>query len=218
MPGSNKRALDKSRGLAADCIIMDLEDAVASDSKIAARSMVIKEIKRGGYGHREIVVRVNGLATMWGCDDVAAVACSGADAVLLPKVDGAEQLRDLQRLLLQHGAPSEMDVWCLIETPLGVINAAEICRELSQSHKLGGNALTTLCMGFGDLGTELHAPQVRGRHNFVTSAQLCLLAARAYGLRILDGVHQNLVRPHMALSCSAGLTSICPTTTSKLNW
>ena len=189
MPGSNSRALEKARALEADCIIMDLEDAVAPDSKADARRTVCQEIGRGGYGYREIIVRVNALASVWGPDDVAAVAKSGANAVLLPKVESVEQVRELQALLRHHGAPSGVEVWCMIETPLGVLNVAKICRGLKP---FSDNRLTTLCMGFADLGKELHAPQVPGRHNFIASAQLCLLAARAYGLVILDGVHLTL--------------------------
>lgn len=128
------------------------------------------------------------------------MATSGANAVLLPKVENAEQVRELQGLLMCSGAPCDLDVWCMIETPRGVLNVAEICRGLEgpPGSSCGGsgssssNALTVLCMGFADLGKELHAPQIPGRHNFITSAQLCLLAARAYGLVILDGVHLNL--------------------------
>ena len=128
------------------------------------------------------------------------MATSGANAVLLPKVENAEQVRELQGLLMCSGAPCDLDVWCMIETPRGVLNVAEICRGLEGppgssgggSGSSSSNALTVLCMGFADLGKELHAPQIPGRHNFITSAQLCLLAARAYGLVILDGVHLNL--------------------------
>jgi citrate lyase subunit beta/citryl-CoA lyase len=195
VPGTNDRALEKARTLPADCIIMDLEDAVPSQAKLAARTQVRDEVRRGGWGHREIIVRVNALSTEWGRGDVASLASGGVNALLLPKVESAEQVRELQRLLLQHGAPADVNVWCMIETPLGVLNVADICRAGVVTSSTVGccrpNALVTLCMGFGDLGTELQAQQLPGRQAFVTSAQLCLLAARAHGLTILDGVYLN---------------------------
>lgn len=199
MPGSRRRALQKARTLAADCIIMDLEDAVAPDAKETARTQIVEEVQAGGYGNREIVVRVNGLHTKWFEEDVRAAATSGADAVLLPKTELAADVSRLQDLMAKSGAPASMEIWCMIETPLGVLNASQICSELKLREQQGAHrrgtarsSLTTLCMGFADLGKELHAPHVPGRHNFATAAQLCVLAARAYGLTILDGVHLDL--------------------------
>ena len=190
MPGSRRRALEKARTLAADCIIMDLEDAVAPDAKDIARAQIVEEVQAGGYGSREIVIRVNGLNTQWFEDDVRAAATSGADAVLLPKTELTADITRLQDLMAKSGAPASMEIWCMIETPLGVLNASQICAEMKLREQQGAyrrgtarSSLTTLCMGFADLGKELHAPHVPGRHNFATAAQLCVLAARAYKLR-----------------------------------
>ena len=159
--------MDKARHLAADCIIMDLEDATAPDAKPAARELVLDEIRKGGFGHREIVIRVNGLTTTWGREDVIAAARSGADAVLLPKVESTAEVQEVQQLLAEHGAPPGLDIWIMIETPLGVLHVADICRGLCNppiaGAEKGPNALTALCLGFADLGKELHAPQTPGR-------------------------------------------------------
>src|SRR4030095_2641062 len=121
MPGSNARALEKARTLPADVLVLDLEDAVAPEMKLEARAQVAAAIKGGGYGHREIVVRVNALSTPWGRDDLAAAA--GADAVLLPKVEAAETVSAAIAAL--GPAPA---VWCMLETPSGILNAPAIAR------------------------------------------------------------------------------------------
>ena len=217
MPGSNARALEKGRTLAADALILDLEDAVAPDAKEEARRQVVAALAEGGYGQREILVRVNGLDGDWGHDDVAAVAKSGADAVLLPKVESAEAVRELEAYLVACEAPAALAIWCMIETPLGVLHAEEIAWG---SQRLGG-----FVMGTSDLAKDLHCLHTPGRLPFVTSLSLCVLAARAHGLAILDGVHLDLGDDAgFADSCRQGLefgfdgkTLIHPRTIEKAN-
>lgn len=184
MPGSNARALEKARTLPADVLILDLEDAVAPEAKAMARRQIIEALAAGGYGARELIVRVNGLATPWGGDDMAAVARSRAHAVLLPKVESAATVRDAADMLTRHGAPDSLRLWCMLETPLGVLRAAEI----AASH----TRLAGIVMGTSDLAKDLHARHMPGRLPLIVSLELCVLAARAHGLAILDGVHLDL--------------------------
>lgn len=184
MPGSNARALDKGRSLPADGLILDLEDAVAPDAKATARDQIGAAVKAGGYGRREIIIRVNGLDGPWGQADVAMAARSGADAILLPKVESANEVHALDQLMLREGAPSDMAIWCMIETPLGVLRSAEIAA--------AGGRLACFVMGTSDLAKDLQASHTRERLPLLTSLGLCVLAARAYRLAILDGVHLDL--------------------------
>ncbi len=184
MPGSNGRALEKARTLAADGLIFDLEDAVAPDAKAAARQQVCEAVRTAGYGRRELIVRVNGLATPWGREDLVAVASCGADAVLLPKVESGDRIRQALRVLTAHGAPEHLAIWCMLETPLGVLHAEEIAASHPQ--------VSTLVMGTSDLVKDLHARHTRERLPLLTSLGLCILAARAYELTALDGVHLDL--------------------------
>ncbi len=179
MPGSNQRAMEKSKDLPADALILDLEDAVAPNAKVAARDQVVAALDAGGYGPREVVIRINGSGTQWHADDLAAAAGSKADAVLLPKVEGAGQVRAAAAALPEH-----MDLWCMIETPLAILHAEEIA---AASHKT-----KCLVMGTSDLATDLNALHTPHREPFTTSLSLCLLAARAYGLAALDGVYLDL--------------------------
>lgn len=198
MPGSNARALEKGRSLAADALILDLEDAVAPDAKETARRQIVEALAAGGYGQREILVRTNGLDSEWGRDDIAAMAKSGADAILLPKVESAEMIRAAEEIMADHGAPAGLAIWCMIETPLGVLHAEEIAWG---SRRMGG-----FVMGTSDLAKDLHCLHTPGRLPFVTSLSLCILAARAHGLAILDGVHLDLADDAgFAESCRQGL-------------
>jgi citrate lyase subunit beta/citryl-CoA lyase len=184
MPGSNARALEKARSLPADGLILDLEDAVAPDAKEAARAQVAAAVRAGGYGPREVIVRVNGLATPWGHADLVAAATAGADAVLLPKVESAEAIRQALAVLEAAGAPAALALWAMMETPRGMLHAAEIA---AASARLGA-----LVMGTSDLAKELHAAHTPLRLPLLTALGLCLLAARAHGLAILDGVFLDL--------------------------
>lgn len=184
MPGANARALDKARTLAADGLIFDLEDAVAPDAKEQARSNVVRALAQGGYGRRECVVRINGLDTPWGRADLEAACKSGADAILLPKVERAEQIHDAGASMRAAGAPEAMALWCMLETPKGVLQAEHIAA--------AGNRLAVLVMGTSDLAKDLRASHTAMRLPMITSLGLCLLAARACDLTILDGVHLDL--------------------------
>ena len=198
MPGSNPRALEKARALPADGLIFDLEDAVAPDAKAAARDLVLAALAQGGYGGREILLRVNGLATAWGRDDLAMAARSGAQGVLLPKVESAAMVRDAEAILAEAGAPEDQAIWCMMETPRGILAAAEIA---GATPRLGG-----LVMGTSDLAKDLHAAHTRMRLPMLVSLGTCLLAAHAYDLAILDGVHLDLEDEEgFAESCRQGL-------------
>lgn len=184
MPGANARALEKAQSLPADMLILDLEDAVAPDAKEAARDRVCAAAASGGYGRREVVIRINGLDTGWGHADLPAVAGCGADAILLPKVESAEQVRHLEALMADCGAPDDMAVMCMIETPMGVLHAGEIAG--------AGPRLSCLVMGTSDLAKDLQARHVPGREPLLAGLGLALLAARAHRLAILDGVSLDL--------------------------
>jgi citrate lyase subunit beta/citryl-CoA lyase len=184
VPGSNPRALEKARSLGADGLILDLEDAVAPDAKGSARLTVAASVAAGGYGRRELLVRVNALATPWGRDDLVAAAKMAVDGVLLPKVESVETIRQAEVVLAANDARDDLTIWCMMETPLGILRAPEIA---GAGGRLGG-----LVMGTSDLAKDLNARQTHDRSPMLTSFGICLLAARAYGLAILDGVHLDL--------------------------
>jgi citrate lyase subunit beta / citryl-CoA lyase len=183
MPGANDRALEKARELPADGLIFDLEDAVAPDAKDAARAGVAAALAAGGYGKRELVLRVNGLDTEWGEADLRAAAAMPLDAVLLPKVESAARVRDSLAVLDRAGAPASLAVWCMIETPKGVLAAAEIA---------ASPRVAALVVGTSDLSKDLQVRDTPDRAPLMTALQLVLLAARANDLVALDGVHLDL--------------------------
>jgi citrate lyase subunit beta / citryl-CoA lyase len=182
MPGSNARAMEKARTLPADAVVLDLEDAVAPDAKATARIHVIEAV-RHGYGRREVMVRVNGHGTPWGRDDLAAVATAAPDAVVLPKVERPETVAWAVQTLEEHGAPPTLAVWCMLETPRGILNAPAIA---------AAPRVAALVMGTSDLTKDLHARHTPEREPLLTSLGLCVLAARAAGIVALDGVHLDL--------------------------
>lgn len=184
MPGANTRALEKGRSIATDAIILDLEDAVSPDAKDEARQNVINATNEGGYGKRELLLRTNGLNTPWGYDDIVAAAKAKVDAVLIPKVDSADMVLQVQAILEANGAPEDLKIWCMIETPRGVLNADEIA---GATPRLGG-----FVMGTNDLAKELHCAHTPLRLPMLTALSQCLLAARANGIAILDGVYMDL--------------------------
>ena len=197
MPGSNPRALEKARALPADGLIIDLEDAVAAEAKEEARAIVAAALAVGGYGGREIVLRVNPLDTPWGHADLAAAATLPIDAVLLPKVESAERVRLTISLLEALGAPERLALWCMLETPLGILEAREIAAASPR--------LAALVLGTSDLTKDLHAVATRDRLPLITALGLAMLAARAHGLAILDGVHLDLTDEEgFALVCRQG--------------
>jgi len=184
MPGSNARALEKARGLKADGLIFDLEDAVAPDAKSMARDAVAAAVAQGGYGQRELILRVNGLSTSWGHDDLAAAARMDIDAVLLPKVESADDIHEAQAVLSASRARANLPIWCMMETPRGILHAEAIA--------FSSPCVAALVMGTSDLIKDLHAQHTSDRLPLVTSFGLCVLAARAAGLAVLDGVHLDL--------------------------
>ncbi len=184
MPGSNARALDKAKTLPADGLILDLEDAVAPDAKETARKQVCESVKAGGYGMRELIIRVNSLSTRWGFDDVALASKSGADALLLPKVESADAIRHMEAIMRANGAPDHMAIWAMMETPRSVLESQRIAESTPR--------MACLVMGTSDLAKELDCAHTHERLPFITSLGLCLLAARAAGLAILDGVYLDL--------------------------
>ncbi|SFR98988.1 HpcH/HpaI aldolase/citrate lyase family protein [Yoonia litorea] len=171
IPGSKDRALDKARGLPVDVILFDLEDAVAPDAKVAARDTLHAALADGGYGSRKKIVRINGLDTEWGKADAAAVGAMACDAILLPKVNGPEDVDALAALV------PDLPIWAMMETPQGILNAAAIA-----AHP----RMEGFVLGTNDLAKDLNS---RGRAALVTSLQLCLLAAKAAGIVALDGVY-----------------------------
>ena len=193
MPGANTRALEKAKSLPADSLILDLEDAVAPDAKAAARENILAALG-SGFGYREAVVRINGLNTPWGIDDLKAFAHSNADAIVLPKVESAEQIQTLAEHLKKMNAPETMTIWAMIETPLAILRLQEI----ANAHPL----LETLVLGTSDLVKDLHARHTPNRVETQTALSLSVLAARAYGLCVLDGVH-------LFLDDEAGLKQSC---------
>ena len=184
MPGANTRALEKARTLAADALIFDLEDAVAPDAKEAARANVVAAARSKVYGKREIAIRCNGLATPWGKADAAAIATSGADAILVPKVESAADVAQVVALLDAAGAPASMAVWVMMETPKGILRAEEI----AGSHP----RLALFVMGTNDLVKDMRARHTPMRLPMVAALGIGMLAARAYGLTILDGVYNDI--------------------------
>ena len=184
MPGSHSRALEKAKTLAADGLIFDLEDAVAPGAKQEARSLACAAAAGGGYADREIIIRVNGLTTPWGRDDVMQAASSGAHAILLPKVEDAGHIHEALSLMDRAGAPQSMAIWCMMETPLGILRAQGIA---SADPRIGA-----LVMGTSDLTKDLGARHTPNRVAMLTSLGTCLLAARAAGVSIVDGVFLDL--------------------------
>jgi citrate lyase subunit beta/citryl-CoA lyase len=184
MPASNPRALEKARTLPADGLIFDLEDAVAPDAKEEARAIVAAALAQGGYGARELLLRVNALDTPWGHADLAVAATMPLHGVLLPKIENPDRVRLSVSVLDTLGAPLGLVVWCMLETPLGILYAREIA---GASPRLAG-----LVLGTSDLTKDLHAVATRNRLPLVTSLGIALLAARAHGLAILDGVDLDL--------------------------
>jgi len=179
MPAINARALEKARTLPADTVIFDLEDAVAPDAKESARAQAVEAVRQGGYAPREVIVRVNGLDSDWGAKDLKAMGEVMPDAVLLPKIESANQIRTAANLL-----PEQLDLWCMIETPLGVLRASQIAA--------ASGRLRCLVVGTSDLAKDLNVRPGPGREPLLTSLSLCVLAARAHGLAVLDGVYLDL--------------------------
>jgi citrate lyase subunit beta/citryl-CoA lyase len=194
MPGSNQRAMDKAKGLLADCLVLDLEDAVAPAQKPDARKLAVEAVAGGGYGRRELAIRINALDTEWGEDDLLAVAGSRADAICVPKVESAEQVLAVANTLDNLGVSLDMAIWAMLETPRGILRAEEI----AAAHP----RLKVLVMGTSDLAKDLRVPHTPDRLGLLTALSASVLAARAHGLDILDGVHLDIAD-------AAGFRAIC---------
>jgi len=185
MPGANARALEKARSLDADCLLLDLEDAVAPDAKDEARVQICDALREGGYGARELVVRINALDTAWGADDVAALAdlpeAARPHAILAPKISTAEQIDALVARM-----PEDCALWIMIETPEAIFNLQALAA------KAVDTPLAAFIMGTNDLAKEMFAALVQGRAPLMTALSMAVLAARQYGLTILDGVFNDI--------------------------
>ncbi|GAA2162106.1 citrate lyase subunit beta/citryl-CoA lyase [Humibacillus xanthopallidus] len=184
MPSSNERALEKAKTLGVDALILDLEDAVAPDAKDAARENACAAVRSGDYGRRELTIRVNGLGSQWHDADLAAAAAAGPDAIVVPKVGSAEEVRSLVAAMEAAGAPAHTRLWAMVETPVAVLHAEEIAR--------ASDRLACLVLGTNDLYKELGATVVPGRAAVQTALQLVLLAARAAGVAVVDGVYNDV--------------------------
>ncbi len=193
MPGSKERALEKARSLPADGLILDLEDAVGIAEKETARGLVAEAVRRRPFGKREVIIRINGLDTQWGGADLEMAAFMGPDAILVPKVENAAAVQAVAARLATLGAPERTTIWAMMETPLAMLNAPEIAASSPR--------LSCLVMGTNDLVKELHAEHTQTRTPVVTALGLCVLAARAYKLSILDGVY-NAIKDEERLRAS----------------
>lgn len=184
MPASNDRALQKAKSLPCDALILDLEDAVAPDAKAAARAQACAAVASGEYGARELTIRVNAAGTPWHADDLAAVCAAGPDAIVVPKVDSVEAVLALVEAMAGHDAPEHTMLWAMLETPAAMLHAEEIASSAER--------LTVLVMGTNDLVKELYAEHVPGRAPILTALSLAVLAARATGKAVLDGVYNDV--------------------------
>lgn len=198
MPGSNARAMEKARDIPADALILDLEDAVAPDAKEEARAQIVHAVTRGGYGKREIAIRVNGLDTPWGIDDIKAAVAARPDAILVPKINSAEDVARAETALIQAGAEPGLQLWCMIETPLAVLNIQSIAAKAKEPR----SRMTVWVMGTNDIAKELRAAHTADRLPMLASLGLAIVAARAYGLVALDGVYNDIKN-------EAGFAAIC---------
>jgi citrate lyase subunit beta/citryl-CoA lyase len=188
MPGSNTRAMEKAKTLPIDAVILDLEDSVAPDAKAEARRLVAETVKAGGFGRREVFVRVNGLDTPWFADDLAAAAAARPDVILVPKVSTTQMLETIGQRLLDRHADARVRVWIMIETPHAIFNIRELAAAAADTEtRLGG-----FVMGTNDLAKESRVRIVPGRAPMTGWLADCVLAAHAYGLDIVDGVYNNL--------------------------
>lgn len=186
MPGDKAKVLEKAKGLPADALMFDLEDAVAPDNKLTAREMACAAVTAGGYGKRETVIRINGLETEWGAADLKAAVTAGPDGILAPKVETHADILALDAALTDAGAPSTLSLWVMIEMPRAILNIQEIAAAAAVTRLFG------FVMGTNDLAKEYHALWTPDRAAFQTALQLSIAAARGYGLVALDGVYNDI--------------------------
>ena len=188
MPGSNARAIEKARTLPADAVILDLEDSVAPEAKETARRQVTDAVKAGGFGAREVFIRINGVDTPWHADDLVAAARAAPDAIVVPKISNPETLELIGRRLLDMGTDHKTRVWAMIETPLAIFNILSIAAEAEDSE----SRLSGFVMGTNDLAKDTRARLVPGRAPMLSWLSTCVAAARTYGIAILDGVYNDI--------------------------
>ena len=199
VPGANARALEKAKSLPADLFVLDLEDAVAPEAKADARQAIRKAVHKRAYGAREVVIRVNGLETEWGQDDLEMAASAGVDGALVPKVTSGDDVRFVDQLLNDAGASPNLDLWVMIEMPLAILNINEIVAASTDTR------LTGLVMGTNDLAKEYNAVPTPDRSAFMYSLSAALVAARAYRLSAIDGVYNDINNDTgLAAECEQG--------------
>jgi citrate lyase subunit beta / citryl-CoA lyase len=186
MPGANAKALGKAKTLAADVLLLDLEDSVAPEAKTEARAQVAAAVQSRGYGRREVIVRVNALATPWGRDDIAAACAVGPDGILAPKVETSTDVAELDDALNEQGFPREASLWVMIETPRAIFNLAEIAEAAR------GTRLSAFVLGLNDLAKETRARPTGGRAAFHAALSLTVTAARGAGIAAVDGVYNDI--------------------------
>ncbi|MBS0470294.1 MAG: CoA ester lyase [Proteobacteria bacterium] len=197
MPGSNARALEKARNLPADALILDLEDAVAPDAKEIARAQVCEAVKARGFGKREIVIRVNGLGTPWGMADITAAAEAQPDAILVPKISTLADLHTVEERLVGYHHLRKLSVWAMIETPLAILNIGALAA--------AGGRLGCFVMGTNDLIKEIRGVHTQDRMNLSAALGLSVLAARANGIAVIDGVYNDIQNAEgFKASCEQG--------------
>ena len=202
MPGSNARALDKAKTLPVDGVILDLEDSVAPDAKEAARQQVVDAVKAGGFGTREVFIRVNGVDTPWHADDLSAAAHAAPDVILVPKVSSSDTLELIGRRMLDMGTNHKTRVWAMIETPLAIFNILEIAAAARDSE----TRLAGFVMGTNDLAKDTRARLVPGRTPMLAWLSMCVAAARIHGIDILDGVYSDIGNSDgFAKECAQGV-------------
>ena len=184
MPSSNERALEKAKSIACDGLILDLEDAVAPDAKESAREAACAAAASGEYGRRTVTIRVNGIGTRWHDADIAAASAAGPAAIVVPKVNSADEVHRLVAAMEAAGAPEHTRLWAMIETPVAILDVLSIAR--------ASERLTCLVIGTNDLVKELYAEHVPGRAPVLSSLHIAVLAARAAGISIVDGVYNDV--------------------------
>jgi citrate lyase subunit beta/citryl-CoA lyase len=200
MPAANERAMAKAKTLAADALIFDLEDAVVPDAKPQARQAACEAVQSGAYGGRELIIRANAMTTPWGKDDLAAIAEAGPDAVLVPKIETREDVRAVAQVLDQTSAPLTLKIWAMMETPLAIVNA----RGIAALGVCDGSRLDAWVMGTNDLAKDIGCALEPASPPLVDALSACVLAARAYGLTVLDGVY-NDIRNEAGFAKSCGV-------------
>lgn len=187
MPGANERALEKARSLSADALILDLEDSVSPEAKALARKNVVEAVREGGYGRREVIIRPNALETAWGTADILAAAAAAPDAILIPKVAHPGDIISAAKILKSVNAPEKTKLWAMMETPMAILQAGEIAAVGADPE----NRLVCLVMGTNDLIKESRARAIHNRFAVVPWLAIAIVAARAYGLDIIDGVYND---------------------------